>query len=148
MFSVDRSQIGRRSAPCETEIEKGALRRFAEALGVDNPLYYDLRAAQAAGFRNIPAPPTFGVTLPQNPVPGLVLPEAGLIHGEQEFCYGEPMVAGDTIGVSAWLEEAKSRRGARGNMTILTIMREATNQYGQIAFTARSVLVVMEELTP
>ena len=38
---LDRTLIGRESKPVVHEVEKGAIRRFAEALGDPNPLYQD-----------------------------------------------------------------------------------------------------------
>jgi len=38
---LDKNAIGRSSPPTLNEVEKGAIRRFAEALGDFNPMYYD-----------------------------------------------------------------------------------------------------------
>lgn len=144
MFSIDPSQIGQRSEPLATEIEKGAIRRFARALDDDNPIYWDVDAARALGYPNIVAPPTFAATLEKTPIPGLVLPSAGLIHGEQEFKYGNPILAGDVISVEAWLHDVKTRKGSRGIMNILEIRSEGRNQDGIMVFQARSVIIVSE----
>jgi acyl dehydratase len=145
MASVDPALVGRRSEPVSVEVEKGAIRRFAEALGETNPLYFDEEAARAAGFRSIVAPPTFPVTLGRVPVPGLVLPPAGLIHGEQEFEYGEPIVAGDVITLTSMLEDVKTRTGRQGTMTILTLRTEGVNQTGALAFVSRATIIVTEQ---
>jgi len=60
---VDRNAIGRESKPALNEVEKGAIRRFAEALGETNPIYFEEAAARAAGYRSIVAPPTFPTSL-------------------------------------------------------------------------------------
>lgn len=144
MLQVDAERIGERAAPRATEIEKGAIRQFALALGESDPVYFDEEIARQAGYRSLPAPPTFPATLPSNPVPGLKLPRAGLIHGEQQFVYGAPICAGDVIRVSAWLENVKVRRGSRGIMSIVTIAREGVNQEDVMVFQARSVLIANE----
>jgi len=46
---LDKNAIGRSSPPTLNEVEKGAIRRFAEALGDFNPMYYDEEYARAAG---------------------------------------------------------------------------------------------------
>lgn len=144
MFQIDRERMGERSIPLASDIEKGAIRRFAEALGETDAIYFDEQAARHAGYRSVLAPPTFAVTLPRNPVPGLILPEAGVIHGEQEFIYGAPICAGDVITVTAWLENAKVRKGRQGTMSIVTIGSEGVNQEGAMAFQARAVLIINE----
>lgn len=64
---MDRSATGRESKPLVNEVEKGAIRRFAEALGETNPIHFDEGAARAAGYRSIVAPLTFPTALRQAP---------------------------------------------------------------------------------
>ncbi len=144
MFAVDETLVGRKSEPVVNEIEKGAVRRFMEALGDTDALGLDEEAARAAGYRSLRAPPTFAVTLRRNPPPGLVMPRAGTIHGEQHFTYGAPIVAGDRIAVSSWLEDVKVRNGSRGPMTLVTVATEGINQDGVSAFVGRAILIVTE----
>ena len=51
--------IGQESEPRSLEVEKGAIIKFAEAIGDDNPLYVDEVAARASRFGGLIAPPTF-----------------------------------------------------------------------------------------
>ena len=60
---LDKSLIGRESEPVVHDVEKGAIRRFAEALGDPNPIYVDEEAARAAGYPALVAPPTFAAAL-------------------------------------------------------------------------------------
>ena len=36
-----RKWVGKESVPVKNEVEKGAIRKFAEAIGDPNPLYHD-----------------------------------------------------------------------------------------------------------
>ncbi|NMP23308.1 FAS1-like dehydratase domain-containing protein [Sulfobacillus harzensis] len=144
MWDYDPGRIGERSAPALHEIEKGAIRRFAEALGETNPVYFDEKAAQRAGYRSLVVPPTFYGTLGRNPIPGLQMPRAGVIHGEQEFVYGKAASAGDRIQVTGWLADVRKVQGSRGAMTLLTIMAEGVHEDGAMAFQSRSVLIISE----
>ena len=45
---VDRNATGREAKPAVNEVEKGAIRRFAEAIGETNPIYFEEAAARAA----------------------------------------------------------------------------------------------------
>ena len=51
--------IGTESQPLTFEIERGAIRRFAEAIGDPNPLFNDEQAARRTRFGGMIAPPTF-----------------------------------------------------------------------------------------
>lgn len=144
MVEYDPDRIGERSEPRVHEIEKGAIRRFAEALGETDPVYFDLEEAERQGYSGLLAPPTFPFTLRRNPIPGLRMPRAGVIHGEQEFTYGRPICSGDVISVVSWLEDVKVREGSRGPMTLVTAASEGSHQDGTMAFWARSVMIVME----
>ena len=46
---VDRNALGKESKPGINEVEKGAIRRFAESIGETNPIYFEEAAARALG---------------------------------------------------------------------------------------------------
>jgi acyl dehydratase len=113
--AVDTSVIGRVSGRKVVVVERGPVSVFADAVKDRSPLYRDRRAALEAGFRDIPAPPTFPFAMgfwgafrelqeelepvSSNPMwevmgqlgPGLIL------HGEQDFEYHRPLVVGDVL---------------------------------------------------
>src|SRR5512146_454008 len=45
--------------PVRVEIERGPVMLFARAVKDDSPLYASARAAQVAGFDQVPVPPTY-----------------------------------------------------------------------------------------
>lgn len=114
-MALDKDLIGQVSGRRVVVVERGPLSVFADAVKDRNPIYHDRRAAAEAGFRDIPAPPTFPFAMgfwgafrelqaelepvPSNPMwevmgrlgPGLIL------HGEQEFEYHRPVVVGDVL---------------------------------------------------
>ena len=51
--------IGTESEQLSNDIEKGAIRRFAEAIEDNNPSYLNEEYAKSLGYRNVIAPPTF-----------------------------------------------------------------------------------------
>lgn len=130
------------SAPARTEVERGAIRRFAQALGETDPVFFDVAAARAAGYPDLLAPPTFAVTLASGPIPGLQMPSAGNIHGEQEFSYRRPIYAGDKIDVVRSLIDTKEREGRTGRMRLVTFESRATDEGSELVFTARQVIIV------
>lgn len=134
--------IGALSEPLVAELERGAIRKFATALGETDPVFFDVEAARSRGYRDLLAPPTFAATLGSNPVPDVALPPAGNIHGEQEFVFNSPMFAGDKISVVRGLVNIRERDGGSGKMQIYTFEIRGTAQDGNLVFTARQVIIV------
>ena len=56
---IDRQYIGHRFPVFQVEVEKGRLRFFAKAIGETDPVYFDEKAAKAAGHPGLLVPPTF-----------------------------------------------------------------------------------------
>ena len=51
--------IGAPTGAATIHVERGSVSRFADALTDTNPVYKDLKVAQAAGFDAPPVPPTW-----------------------------------------------------------------------------------------
>lgn len=124
--------VGVRGEPRSMPVERGAVERFARAIGDANPAYPDV------------APPTFlrsvGTAIPA--LPGNeALPRA--LDGGSEWTYGEPVRPGDTITVTTLLESLVERAGRMGPMLIATYLTEYANQRGATAATQRSTIIRM-----
>jgi acyl dehydratase len=126
--------IGTRTSSATVVIERGPVAAFALAVCDQNPVYRDPKAAEAAGFDAIPAPPTFPFVMEtwgkftelqptDGPPPGggmakvlgPLMAKGGLIlHGEQSFEYHRPVEVGDVLDgegtvVDAYAKESKGR---------------------------------------
>ncbi|MGI8945218.1 MAG: MaoC family dehydratase N-terminal domain-containing protein [Thermoleophilaceae bacterium] len=114
---VELSAKGKTYPACTYEIGREKIREYARAVGEDNPVYLERDAARAAGFRDVAAPPMFAVVYSSEALmAGLFDPEVGidfarLVHGGQEFAWGEPVCSGDTIGTTLALEDIYERAG-------------------------------------
>jgi acyl dehydratase len=114
---VDASAKGKIYPPYEYEVGKEKIREYAEAVGEDNPVYFDREAARGAGFRDVTAPPMFAVVYSRGAIgPALVDPDVGidfsmLVHGGQEFVWGETVCAGDTITTTVEVKDIYDKRG-------------------------------------
>ena len=141
---LDRTLIGRESEPVVHEVEKGAVRRFAEALGDPNPLYQDEGAARAAGYASLLAPPTFPVTLTANERfrHSLDLGTRSLLHGEQAFEYFRPLVAGDRVTVVSRVADVLERPGASGPSDVLVLEDEGRDHRGELVFRTRATFIL------
>ena len=141
---LDRSLIGRESEPVVHEVERGAIRRFAEALGDPNPIYLDDAAARAAGHPALVAPPTFPIALASNERfrHSLDLGTRSILHGEQQFEYARPVFAGDRITVVSRVADVQERAGASGPMDVLVIEDEGRDDKGELVFRTRAMLIL------
>ena len=114
---MDESKKGKTYPPLEYEVGREKIREYANAVGEHNPVHHDREAATAAGFRDVVAPPMFAVVYSAAAVaPGILDPEVGInfarmLHGGQEFVWGEPVCSGDTITTQATLENLYERAG-------------------------------------
>jgi acyl dehydratase len=110
------------------------VREYATAIGETAPICHDVEAARAAGYADVVAPPMFAAVYKWRAMgPAVLDPEVGidfsrLVHGAQEFTWGEPVVAGDEITTEAtFLEEVK-----RGEIRVYTFSSRSTNQRGEL----------------
>src|SRR4030095_12355632 len=130
----------------ECAVERGRLRVFAKATGQTDPVYTDLAAARAAGYADLPAPPTFlfcaeldaNVTFSMLEMLGVGLER--ILHGEQSFDYLQPVVAGDTVTVRSHIAEIYARKA--GALQFVVTESVVCNQHQQEAARMRSAIVV------
>jgi acyl dehydratase len=142
---LDRSAIGKTTRIHTLEVEKGHIRRFAQAIGDDNPLYYDENYARKSRYGGIIAPPTFPTVFGfegERVLDGLQFNRARLLHGEQEYEYFKPIMAGDTISFSTKIIDMSEKQGKSGTMDIITTEMTGYNQKKEKVFTARSTVVI------
>jgi acyl dehydratase len=109
--------VGKTWDPVSFEVEAARIGQYADAIGADSPLHHDAVAARAAGFRDVVAPPMFCVVYSSPAMgPALFDPEvelnfAAMVHGGQEFEWGEPVCAGDEIATTVTCRAIEERDG-------------------------------------
>jgi acyl dehydratase len=130
---VDESKKGKSYPPFEYEVGREKIREYAAAIGVEAPINRDREAARAAGFRDVVAPPMFAVVYSAPSVAAGVLdPELGInfarmLHGGQEFVWGEPVCSGDTVTTTTTVADLYER----GGMEFYVFESLSLNQDGQ-----------------
>jgi acyl dehydratase len=112
------------------EVSRVKIREFATAIGDRNPLYTDQSAAQAAGYPDVIAPPTFPIAISLGS--GLGDPDLGLnyamvVHGEQRFSYQRPIHAGDVLVTQSTITNIR-KAGSNEVMTVETEVRTADGE--------------------
>ena len=140
---LDPALVGHETAPTTGTITAAEIADFADAIGDPTSIYRVPDAAQAAGYPAIPAPPTlatrFRVAMPEA---GLDPTRAQVLHGEQEYEYTRPLVAGDTLAVRHRV--ASVRQSGRGNMAIMTLEQLGDTPDGERVVTGRATVIVRE----
>src|ERR671928_1842136 len=120
VVEFDRSALGVEAAPVTYDVEKGAIRKFVEAIGDPDPIYRDEKAAQAAGLKTIVAPPTFLCTFRAQELPDLKIAFGRVrLNGGNAYEYYQPVYAGDTITVTAQYADVVERTGRTGKMVFV-----------------------------
>jgi acyl dehydratase len=119
------------------------IREFATAIGDVNPAYHDVSAAQALGYPDVIAPPTFPFVIAMRAMAAATFdPELGLdytrvVHGEQSFSYTRPIVAGDELVAVSTIENIRS---VAGN-DLLTTRTDISTVTGEHVVSSTSVIV-------
>jgi acyl dehydratase len=129
---VETKAVGKEWDPATFEVEGARITQYADAIGAESELHHDAEAAKAAGFRDLVAPPMFAVVYSAPAMgPAILDPEVGInfpamVHGGQEFEWGEPVCAGDEITTKATCKEIYEKDG-KGFYVFETV---STNQDG------------------
>ena len=149
-------RIGQPTGASHIVVERGPIAAFARALGEDNPVYQDAGAARAAGFANVPAPPTFTFSVqnwgrfpedqPDDPtggvnpmaevIGGLMASGGMVLHGEQEFTYHRPLVAGDVLEHKGVVKDVYQKESKGRTMTFMVIEDSYTGADGEPVVTS------------
>mgnify|MGYP001467762648 CR=1 FL=1 len=141
-MKIDPAVIGSTSEAVLIEVEKGAIRAFANAIGDDNPLFTDEAYARQQGFKSIVAPPTFPTTF-RVPNKNVRFELSRVLHGEQEYSYVRPIVAGDVLRCVSRVADVYEKEGKQGGaMTFLVSEVRGEDEEGQLVFTGRSTVIL------
>ena len=140
---LDPALVGHETTPETSEITAETIGQFADAIGDNNPIFHDAAAAERAGFSNIPVTPTF-VTRFRVPFAeaGLDPEHTQVLHGEQEYEYSRPLVAGETL--TARHRVASIRQSGRGGMAIMTLEQLGNTPTGERVVTGRATVIVRD----
>jgi acyl dehydratase len=132
--------VGMPTGKATIAIERGPITQFAASVTDANPIYKRRDAATAAGFADIPVPPTYffsGATFwgaypedqpadanpgrnPTMEVIGKLMANGGIVlHGEQEFTYHRPLVVGDVLVGEGKVVDAYEKDSKGKTMTFL-----------------------------
>ncbi|WP_085993062.1 FAS1-like dehydratase domain-containing protein [Oceanobacillus senegalensis] len=140
--------IGVQYEPYTMEIEKGKVREFAEAIGEDNPIYYDLESAKKEGFKGIPIPLTFLTSVDfwagpsfEEKVKKLQINPVKVLHGEQEYEFIGDIYVGDVLSVESKVVDVVVKQGSSGGMNLITTENKYFNLNGELVAKSKGVTI-------
>ena len=143
-MAINPEYAGRTFEPSEPyEVSRVKVAEFATAIGDTSPLCRDRAAAQAAGYPDVIAPPTFAIVITAGDIarlladPGLGVNYAMIVHGEQSFTHSRPLHAGDVVVTQSTIESINQIR----SMTTMATVTEIRTVDGEHVCTARSIAV-------
>ena len=143
-MAVNRDYAGRTFPASEPyEVSRVKIAEFAAAIGDPNPVYRDKAEAQAAGYPDVIAPPTFAIVVAMAASgtaladPGLGLNYAKVVHGEQRIEYTRPLMAGEEVTAQPTIIEIRDA----GRNVMLTTSTEIRTTAGELVSTAVSTVV-------
>ncbi len=139
--------------PVTAEIYAKEAQRYAQSVGDLNPIYFDLDAATAAGYRTLVAPPTFVTHAVVQGRPQSDLREDGLFRGAmpmklrvqrtmfggEEWDFLAPVYVGDVITAETRLADLDEKQGSKGPFVRVTRETTFTNQDGEVVVRTRQI---------
>jgi len=137
-----RAAIGVESEPGVWPIERGAIEKFANAIGDSSILYTDELAARQTHAGGVIAPPTFLRLLsPGTQTATYKMPYREVLDGGSEYEYFAPIREGDTITSTVQLVEVFEKPGRLGLMLFRINENRYVNQFGELVATQRTTSI-------
>lgn len=143
---IDKKHIGAVVSRHSQVVEAGRLRFFAKAIGQHDPLYSDADAARAAGYKDLPVPPTFltcldaeaGTTVAMLKL--LNIDFSKILHGEQGYEYQRMAFAGERLHFETRIADIYQKKG--GALEFIVRQTRVTNEDGELVAQLRGSTVV------
>lgn len=133
--------------PSTLDIEKGMIRKFAWAIGDDNPLWYDEKHAKQTRYKTIIAPPTFLTFTAFWPdkiqylLANLPSSLKRIMAGKVEYKYFKEVRPGDTVTAYAKIKDAYVKKGKKGKLLFITVEILYKNQYEEIVVQENNTVI-------
>ncbi len=151
--------IGKSTGTSTFQVEKEAIRRFADSVQDYNPLYWDEKYAKKSRYGAIIAPPGLICTpwYASRATPwggkdagvgammqGPNMAKAGfgrVLDGGVEWEFFKPVKAGDTIKAEPSIKDIMVREGRTGKMVFIIRETTYTNQNGEVVAKTRGTSI-------
>ncbi|HNZ28060.1 MAG TPA: MaoC family dehydratase N-terminal domain-containing protein [Spirochaetota bacterium] len=129
------------------KVERCKIKELAQAIGDDNPLFYDKDYAVSQGYKDTPAPLTFPTVINFWGYPEIWkrMSEIGidvkrLLHAKEEYQYIEPIYPGDVLTGTVKVDSMRS-----GGLMDMVTFKSTFIREGKEALTAKMTIVVVAQ---
>ena len=137
--------LGIAAEPEVFEVEKGHIKRFAEAIGDPNPLWSDEAYAAKSRYGKIVAPPTFlvdaGIIKTADKLMAAECPLPSFLNGGTELEFYRPIEVGDKITTVAKVVDLQEKTGQSGKLLFIILEITYTNQRGELVTKCRETFI-------
>ncbi|MBU6216083.1 MAG: MaoC family dehydratase N-terminal domain-containing protein [Acidobacteria bacterium] len=153
--------IGKPTSVGVVTVERGTVTAFAASVLDDRAEYRNRDAAVAAGFADLPVPPTYWFsaaqnwgqweeeqpnesigTSPMNIVMGGLMATGGMIlHGEQEFTFHRNAVVGEKLHQRGVVKDIYTKQSGDRTMTFMVVETTYTDDAGAPVVTSTMNLI-------
>jgi acyl dehydratase len=132
MTDEQRRILGKEFVRYELHVTRQRLLDYAVLMGITHPIYIDPEAAQARGYRDIIAVPTFLVADAAAPlVPPEIPFHGGGLNAGYDCTFEGVVYPGDTLTYSTCIAEIYDKTGRSGVMHFVVRQTTVTNQDGE-----------------
>lgn len=136
--------IGKQSEPVKNTVERGAVKKFAQAIGDPAPIYINEAAGRNSKYKRNIAPSTFPVTFDFGSISELKLPNKGLIHGEQSFHYKRPLLVGEDVYCHMEIKDYVEKKGSNGYLGFLILNQYGMDTNDELIFKEKRMIIINE----
>lgn len=136
--------IGKQSIKVRNVVERGAVKKFASAIGYTHPIYIDREVGKKSRYNQNIAPPTFPRVFDYGKVEGMTLPSKGLIHGEQSYIYTRPLLVEEEILCYLEVKDYYEKTGKNGSMGFLVLAANGDDFNENNIFTSIQIVIISE----
>jgi len=138
-----RRKIGKEWKLGVYEIERGMIRRFAQAIDDPNPLWQDEEYAKKSEYGSIIAPPTFVSTIGFEQIQHMLAPTPAvtILHGGTKLeCY-QPIRLGDVITAITKITNIRELQGEAGKRAFIIFDTRFENQRQELVAECRQTII-------
>jgi acyl dehydratase len=138
--------VGMVDPPTVFEVEKGAIQRYADAVGDNNPLYRNVEYAANSRYGSIIAPPGFfgwpvgdvsmGAGIAKAITAAMNAGYFRILDAGKSYEFFLPVRAGDTLVGSPQIAEITEKEGKSGPMFTISFRTTYRNQNGAVVANA------------
>lgn len=136
--------IGKKVREFTFHVTARDIKRFAQAIGDDNPLYYDETYASNSEYGSIVAPPLFCQAMTFEDVPidelpddlspiemSVDVPAEKTVGGSSHYEFYQFVRPGDVISVSSHIVSIEKKQGRSGALYLVNVESLFINQFGE-----------------